>query len=68
MSKLIEGTHFVVTFSTGNDAFLSPYEVNAVLERLANKMREGISPGASGTVQDTNGNTIGSWHWRLPAP
>ena len=49
---------FKLEFSTENAAFEDSLEVVVILERIAQKMKQGDRFGA---VKDSNGNTVGRW-------
>jgi hypothetical protein len=60
-------TTFTLTIDTDNDAFTDPpegrdrVELADILRRLADSIESTYD--ATGTVRDTNGNTVGRWHW-----
>ena len=53
-----------IEFSTDNAAFQdNAFEVASVLEKLAEQLDDEPSADDSGTIRDSNGNTIGGWTW-----
>jgi hypothetical protein len=55
-----------IAFDTDNASFEADpsFETWNVLRRLAGKFLDAHVASGSGPVQDTNGNTIGTWTWQ----
>jgi hypothetical protein len=50
-----------IQFSTDNAAFEeNPSEIESVLDLVAFELKKS-QPGDSGTIRDSNGNSIGAW-------
>jgi hypothetical protein len=50
-----------IKFDTDNAAFEdNPNEIRSLLDELAFRIQNS-QPGDSGSIKDSNGNTVGSW-------
>ena len=58
---------FVLEIKMGNDAMQWPRDV---AEAIAGALPKIADPGAvsEGSIRDENGNTVGSWEYRLSRP